>query len=74
MWRKRHEDLFRLIAEVEIYLDDIGVFNTSWEEQFVSLTKVLAVIKRHNFTVNPRRCEWEADWLGYLLTPTGFKP
>jgi hypothetical protein len=45
MWRKRHEDLFRLVAEVEIYLDDIGVFNTSWEEQFVSLTTVLTVLK-----------------------------
>jgi hypothetical protein len=70
------EDLFRHFAAVAIYRDDIGVFNTSWEEQFVSLTmtKVLAVLKRHNFTVNPRKCEWEPDRLGYLLTPTGFKP
>jgi hypothetical protein len=68
------EDLFRHFAAVEIYYDDIGVFNTSWEEQFVSLTKVLAVLKRHNFTFNPRKCEWEPDRLGYSLTPTGFKP
>jgi hypothetical protein len=66
------EDLFRPFAAVAIYRDDIGVFNTSWEEQFVSLTKVLAVLKRHNFTVNPRKCEWEPDRLGYLLTLTGF--
>jgi hypothetical protein len=68
------EDLFRPFAAVAIYRDDIGVFNTSWEEQFVSLTKVLAVLKRHNFTVNTRKCEWEPDRLGYLLTLTGFKP
>jgi hypothetical protein len=67
-------DLFRHFAAVEIYLDNIGVFNISWEEQFVSLTKVLAVLTRHNFTVNPQKCEWEPDRLGYLLTPTGFKP
>jgi hypothetical protein len=68
------DDLFRHFAAVEIYHDDIGVFNTSWAEQFVSLTKVLAVLNRHDFTVNPRKCEWEPDRLGYLLTPTGFKP
>jgi hypothetical protein len=58
------KDLFQHFGEVEVYLDDIRVFSTIWEAQFVSLTKVLAVLERHNFTVNPRKCGWETDWIG----------
>jgi transposase InsO family protein len=71
------EDLFRNCDEVDVYIDDIGIFSNSWADHLTSLHKVLTILQDNNFTVNPSKCEWavqETDWLGYWLTPTGLKP
>jgi RNase H-like domain found in reverse transcriptase/Reverse transcriptase (RNA-dependent DNA polymerase) len=71
------EDLFRNFNEVDIYMDNIGVFSKDWKTHHVSLSSVLNVLKTNVFTVNPAKCKWtvqETDWLGYWLTPNGLKP
>ena len=71
------ESLLRQLEEIDVYIDNIGVFTDSWEHHLVILEKVLTILQDNNFTVNPFQCKWgvkETNWLGYWLTPTGLKP
>ncbi|KAL7568789.1 hypothetical protein ACA910_007209 [Epithemia clementina (nom. ined.)] len=71
------EHVLRGIDECDVYIDGIGCFDSSWEQQLATLHKVLTRLQDNNFSINPRKCEWavqETDFLGYWLTPTGLKP
>jgi len=71
------ENLLHDIKEVEVYLDDCGAFNSSWEEHLQTLEKLLQRLQDANFTINPKKCEWgvkETDWLGHWLTPVAIQP
>ncbi len=71
------EELFQdMMNDLEIYLDDIGIFHTDSEAHLRVLNKVKTRLQDHAFTVKPDKCEWavkEANFLGFWLTPFSLK-
>jgi len=71
------DELFEAVDEVDCHLDDVGIFDKDWQSHLKTIDKVLGILSKNNFTVNPFKCGWgvkETDWLGHWLTPVGLKP
>ena len=70
--------MFQDEAEVECFMDDIGIFsNGTFEEHLKTVERVATKLQQEGFTVNPLKCEWgvkETEYLGFILTTEGIKP
>ena len=62
---------------VAVYLDDVIVFSQSLQAHLEHLTKVFACLREANLKLNPKKCEFmseEVGYLGHIVTPQGLKP
>ncbi len=60
-----------------VYLDDILIYSDSFEQHLQHLNQVLAILNKHKFQLNPRKCEvmrTTIDYLGHTINITGIKP
>ena len=66
-----------MMEHIEIYFDNILITSQSWKAHISTVSEILQHLETHGFTVNPSKCQWavkEANWMGYTITPNGYKP
>ena len=47
------ENVIASIPDINVYIEDVGAFSTSWNNHLVLLDKVLCCLSDNSFTVNP---------------------
>jgi len=66
------------ISEVEVFIDDIGIFtNGSFEDHLKTVGKVLQRLLDNGFQVNAKKSSFavnQAEYLGFIMTQEGVKP
>ena len=70
--------LFAHINEVEVFIDDIGIFTKgSFEDHLKIVGKVLQILSNNGFQVNAKKSSFAVDhgeYLGFIMTQQGVKP
>ena len=57
-----------------VYLDDILIFNKSWEEHFQHIRQVLQTLQQHKLCANLAKCTFgmsQVQYLGYIIDEHG---
>jgi hypothetical protein len=62
---------------IVIYLDDILVFSSSWEEHMQHVRTVLALLRQHQLQVKEKKSYFSqrsVQYLGFIVDSTGVRP
>jgi hypothetical protein len=60
---------------IAIYLDDVCIFSSSFEEHLLHIRAVLTRLRERTLYVKPTKCEWaqtEIEFLGHCVAPAGL--
>jgi hypothetical protein len=67
----------QLYSSVIIYIDDIAVFSSDFQEHLQQLRKVFTILRTNNIKLKRKKCSFiqaEFVYLGYLISPRGLEP
>ena len=59
-----------------IYLDDVFIFTSTFEEHLERLDAVFSHLKQHNLKLKPSKCEFlrlEVTYLGHVVSEEGIR-
>jgi hypothetical protein len=59
---------------VVVYLDDILIFNKTWEEHMQHIQRVFSTLRQHKLYANLRKCSFsmnKVQYLGYIVDEDG---
>jgi len=62
---------------VSVYLDDVIIFSSSFEDHMKHLKMVFDRLRRAGLMLNPLKCKIlceEVEYLGHVVTPIGLQP
>ena len=54
----------------QVYIDDIAVFSSSWEEYCSHITRVFGRLRKAGLTANVKKCQWgqtKCEFLGHVV-------
>ena len=54
----------------QVYIDDIAVFSSSWEEHCSHIARVLGRLREAGLTANVKKCQWgqtKCEFLGHVV-------
>ncbi len=52
------EQVLHRLDSIKVYINNIGVFENTWEEHQGLLNKILSCPEPTGFTANPLKCAW----------------
>lgn len=62
--------------KVIVYIDDILIMGTSFDEHLSLVSKVLSTLQSYNIKIKPPKCEWfrsQVEYLGHIVSCSGIK-
>ncbi|XP_058828315.1 uncharacterized protein K02A2.6-like [Topomyia yanbarensis] len=75
VFQREMTQILKDVENVIVYIDDILIFARSLEELRKTVATVLQILRKHNLTLNPSKCEFDKThirFIGHELDEHGF--